>query len=191
MAELLFPPSISRGLPSVIQSAAPVMPRQWSFRSLLHPRHHLSKCAERDHGHHAVSLTITDSTSVPNLISALSSVSSTYTTSPNPTSNFKNSKLFSSPTHLPAAATTPKSTIISNQFPTLHSNASPAAAVPLPGANAQPSNSSASPCAVPSPALQIHLLWLLVPPSFLSSPELLLGAGSESPALCAPPSCPL
>ncbi|KAI4830882.1 hypothetical protein KUCAC02_002483 [Chaenocephalus aceratus] len=44
---------------------------------------------------------------------------------------------------------------------------------------------------VTSPTLQIHLLWLLVSASLLSSPELLLGARCESPALCAPPSGPL
>lgn len=51
--------------------------------------------------------------------------------------------------------------------------------------------STTSPCALSSPAPQIHLLWLLVPPSLLSLCELLLGTGSKSPAFCAPASLPL
>lgn len=164
------------------------MPRQWRFGSLPCPKHHLSKGPERVHGHRTVSLTITDSTSTPAPVSVFS-VSSTYTTPPNPTSS---AELFPGPTDLPAAATIPnsesKSAVISNKFPTLHSNASPAP-VPLPDANTPHSTSTTSPCTVSLPTLQIHLLWLLVPTSLLASSELLLGTGSESPAFCAPPSC--
>lgn len=169
--DFFFPPSMSRRLPSVIQPAAAVMPRQWSFRSLPCPKHHLSKCPERHHGHHTDPLAITDPTSIPALVSIFS-VSSTCTTPPSPTSS---AELFPGPANLPAAVTTPnsgsKSAVVSNNFPTSHSNASPYPFSP--------------------PALQIHLLRLLVPASLLSSSELLLGAGSESPAFCAPPPCPL
>lgn len=184
----LFPPSISRGLPSVIQPTAPVMPRQCCFRSLPCSKHHLSKCPERDHGHHTVSLSITDSTSTPTLVSIFF-VSSTYTTPPNTTSS---AELFPGPADLPAAATIPKSksAVISNEFPTSHPNASPAP-VPLSDPNTPASSSTASLCPLSPATLQIHLLWLFVPASLLSSSELLLGSGSESPAFCAAPSCPL
>lgn len=166
-----FPLSICRGLPSVFQPAAPVMPRQWSFRSLPRSKHCLSKCPERYHGHHTKSLTITDSTSTPAPISVFS-ISSTSTAPPNPASS---AELFPGPTNLPAATTAThsesKSAVISDKL--------------------LPSTSTASHCTVSPPALQVHLLWLFVPTGLLASPQLLLGAGGESPALCAAPPCPL
>lgn len=170
-----------------MQSAAPAV-RQWYCRSFPYPKHHLSKCPERDHRHHTVFLTITDSTSTTGPVSAFS-ISSVCATPTNPTSS---AELFPGPTDLPAAATTPesKSAITANKFPILRSN-TPPSSVPLPDADASPSTSASSPSPVSSPTLQIHLLWLLVPASLLSSSELLLGAWSESPAFCAPPSCPL
>lgn len=158
MAKLInyshFLPFLSRGLSSVIQSAAAVVPRQWSLGSFPCPKHQLSKCPERDDGQRTITLTITDSPSTPDPISP----------PPNPNS-----------TNVPATSpsSVSNSVIITNNFPVLHSNIPP---------------STTSPCTLSSPTLQIHLL---VPPSLLSLCELLLGTGSESPAFCAPASCPL
>lgn len=182
---LFLSPFVSRGLPSVIQPAAPIMPRQWSVRSFPCPKQHLSKCAEKHNGHHPVSLTDPDSNSAAALISVFF-ISSTPTSPPNPTSS---PKLFPSPNYFPATApkSESKSAVTSDKFPTSLTN-TPPASLPLTDANTTPSTSAAAPCPVSSSTLQIHLLWLLVPPSLLSSSELLLGTGSESAAFCTPPS---
>lgn len=170
-----------RRLPSVLQPATPALPKQWSPRSLPCSKHHLSKCPERQHGLNTITLTDTDSATA---FFPVFHISSTCTSPSDPASS---SKLSPVTADLSAAATVPGSKSANNVS---HSNFPPAAVI-FSDSNTPPSTSTTALHTVSSAALQIYILRLLVPPSLLSSSELLLGTRSESPTLCAPASCSL